>query len=324
MTPDFKILADTKDVTATIRGRFSSLTITDEAGQSSDAAELRLDDRAPHITLPRTGAKLDIAIGYRETGVARIGIYTVDEINLEGPPDTLAIRARAADLRKSLKSPNTRSFDNVTIGDLVAAIAAQHEFKYHVDASLADISFAHIDQTEESDIHLLTRLAKDHGAVAKAAGDTLLFVPRGAAKSAEGKMLPAVTLTRQDLTRWRVTIADRGKYGAVIAYWHDTASGERVEVKVGDGEPVYTIRRTYPEASVAKNAASAKLSEFVCGAATLSGNGPGDSRLAAEGKLTITGVREGINGTWTLTRVTHTIDGQGYRCGIEAESEDAA
>jgi len=43
--------------------------------------------------------------------------------------------------------------------------------------------------------------------------------------------------------------------------------------------------------------------------------------MAAEGKLTITGVRDGVNGDWTLTRVTHTIDGSGYRCSAEAETD---
>ena len=45
MQPDFKILADAKDITALIKKRLLSLTITDEAGMQ-DKLEL------PH---PRTG-----------------------------------------------------------------------------------------------------------------------------------------------------------------------------------------------------------------------------------------------------------------------------
>jgi uncharacterized protein len=39
-----------------------------------------------------------------------------------------------------------------------------------VAESLAGIHVTHLDQTEESDLHLLTRLAREHGALAKAGG----------------------------------------------------------------------------------------------------------------------------------------------------------
>lgn len=45
MRPDFQILADGKDTTATFRDRLISLRITDKAGLESDAVEVTLDDR---------------------------------------------------------------------------------------------------------------------------------------------------------------------------------------------------------------------------------------------------------------------------------------
>ena len=47
-----------------------------------------------------------------------MGAYTVDELELSGPPQTLTIRARAADLRQSLKAPKTRAWDATTLGAL--------------------------------------------------------------------------------------------------------------------------------------------------------------------------------------------------------------
>lgn len=49
--------------------------------------------------------------------------------------------------------------------------------------SLAGIHVTHLDQTEEPDLHLLTRLAREHGAVAKPVAGFLVFVPRGEAKA---------------------------------------------------------------------------------------------------------------------------------------------
>ena len=46
-----------------------------------------------------------------------MGLYTVDELELSGPPDTLTIRAKAANIRSSLKEHKTRAWDDTTLGD---------------------------------------------------------------------------------------------------------------------------------------------------------------------------------------------------------------
>ena len=320
MTPDFKILADSQDVTAIIRDRLLSLSVTDVAGIQSDTVEIRLDDRAPHIDLPRTGAELAVSLGYRETGLARMGLYVVDEVGLSGPPDSLIIRAKAANMRKAFKAPKSRSWDGITIGDLVATIAAEHGYTAKVAESLAAVAIGHLDQSEESDLHLLTRLAKDHGAVSKPAGGLLLFVPKGEAKSASGIKLESVTCRCSDLTRHNVTIAERGKYAAVQARWRDLQTAQDVVITVGEGEPVFVLRHSYPDAAIATAAAKAKLEAFERGAATISGSTPGNNKLMAEGTLTLSDGRLGLVGAWLLKQVTHVIDNGGYRCDCEGET----
>ena len=176
MTPAYRVLADDNDITTAIRHRLLSLRVTDEAGYQSDAVEIQLDDRSNKIALLRKGVKLDVALGYEEIGLAAMGLFAVDEIELNGPPDAFTIRAKAADMRGSLKQHKTRSWDQTTIGSLVAAIAAEHGLESRVGETLASVAIEHIDQTEESDLNLLTRLSKQYDAVAKPAGGSLLFV----------------------------------------------------------------------------------------------------------------------------------------------------
>ena len=57
------------------------------------------------------------------------------------------------------------------------AIARRNNLTPRVDATLAAIKVAHIDQTNESDVHLLTRLAGQHDAVATMKNGSLLFLP---------------------------------------------------------------------------------------------------------------------------------------------------
>lgn len=320
MTPDYFITADSLDVTALIRDRNGSVSVVDQGGTTSDTAEIVLDDRSPCIELPRKGARLVISMGYVETGLALMGEYTVDEVAINGPPKGLTIRARAADMRQSLKAPKTRSWDTITIGDLVATIAAEHGYKAAVSAEFAGILLTHIDQTGESDLHLLTRLAAERGAIAKPAGGYLLFVPRGQSKSVTGKVLPPVTMAGRDLSRYRVVMADRGKYQSVLAHWYDVDGATPVPVTVGSGEPVFTLRNHFPDEESARGAAKAKLAAFERGKAQLAVTMPGDNRLMADGRLVITEARQGLAGEWVVTRVRHNSGGQGYSCEVEGEA----
>jgi uncharacterized protein len=320
MTPVYQILANSRDITEKIADRLLSLVITDEAGIKSDTVEIRLDDRDNALELPQTGAELDVSIGYQETGLVKIGLYTVDEISLSGPVRSMVIRGKAANMPKAIKAPNTRPWDDVTIADLVSSIAGEYGLVPRVGSELSGILLPHIDQTEESDLHLLTRLAKQFDAVAKPAGSFLLFIKRGQAKSATGKKIPKVQLQSEDVTSWQVTLAERGKYGAVTAEWHDKATAQRKTVKAGDGDPVFKLRRSYPDATQAQAAAEAKLAALDRGTGTLEITMPGNQSLMAEGVMTLSKFRAGIDGRWLLNRVTHTIGGQGFSTSLSAES----
>ncbi len=212
MTPDYRIIADTRDVTQAIADRLLDLRLSDEAGEQADRLDLTLDDRDCAIALPRTGAELQVSLGYRERGLVDMGLWVVDEVELSGPPARLRVRARAANLsnsdtlkahRNTLRQHRSQSWHDLTLGDLVATIAERNGYRPRVGEFLAPIHIPHLDQTDESDLHLLTRLARQYDAVAKPAGGYLLFVERGQAKSASGKSLTPVALTPSDVTHWR-------------------------------------------------------------------------------------------------------------------------
>jgi uncharacterized protein len=320
MTPVYQILADSQDITKKIADRLLSLVITDEAGIKSDTVEIRLDDRDDALELPRTGAELDISIGYKEIGLLKIGLYVVDEISLSGPVRSMVIRGKAANMPKAIKAPKTRPWDDMTIAGMVSSIAVEHGLAPRVGFDLAGLVLPHIDQTEESDLHLLTRMARQYDAVAKPAGSFFLFVKRGQVRSATGKKIPEVQLQPKDVTSWQVTLAERGKYGAVTAEWHDKTTAQRETVKAGDGAPVFKLRRSYPDATQAQAAAEAKLISLDRGTGTLEITLPGNQSLMAEGTLNLSRFRSGIDGRWLLNRVTHTIGSQGFSTSLSAES----
>ena len=162
MTPQFRIQVEGQgDVTAQIRERLMNLRVRDEEGYGSDVVEIRLDDRSGEMEVPRRGVALEVELGYEASGRVSMGRYVVDWIELSGPPEMLTVRARAADMRTGAKQRKTRSWDQVTIGDLVATIAREHDLEPRVARGLAGIVLPHVDQTDESDLHLLTRLGRE-------------------------------------------------------------------------------------------------------------------------------------------------------------------
>ena len=152
MRPDYRILVGQQDITPTVRDRLISLTLTDESGYESDTATLRLDDRGSAIALPRKGATLEVFLGYRDEGLALIGLYIVDDVGLAGPPDSMTVRGHAVDVLAGLKAHKTRHWPLTTIRQIVGEIASEHGLAPRVSSGLGAIRIPHIDQTEESDI----------------------------------------------------------------------------------------------------------------------------------------------------------------------------
>jgi len=96
-----------------------------------------------------------------------MGIYTADEVVVKGPPDTVTIRGKAANLGGSIKEQKTRAWDEKTIREVVRTIAGEHKLQPKVAEAYADFFYDHLDQTDESDLNFLMRLAKGHDALAK-------------------------------------------------------------------------------------------------------------------------------------------------------------
>lgn len=327
--PTRQILANGADITAAIQSRFMSLTVTDDTGLTSDTLEIVLDDSdasAP-IQKPSKGAELEVFLGYDGVN-ERMGMFVCDEIEYNLVPATLTIRARGAIFDKTpkgkanLHSQKERSWPKGTkLGDMVAKIASEHGMQPAVSDSLKNIVLPHIDQPSESDLNLLVRIGKKYDAVVKPANGKLILAKRGESKSTSSQTLPTITITpADDITEGHVVENARDTSGTVIAYWHETKQSRRHEIKVGSGEPVKRLKQYFPTQEMAKAAAQSEHDKRDRKKSVLYLALPGRNDLSAEGKLVMSGFRDGVAGTYTITRVTHSQDKSGgYTSRLEAE-----
>ena len=323
MTPELRISANGRDITAVVLDRFVSAAVTDEvADAGTDAFELVLDDRPPGIVLPPEGATLEVEMGFTGEGAALMGSYVVSEVEQNGPPATLTVRAQAEDLLGELKAPRTRSWSFVTIGDVVGTIAGRHGLEPRVDPALRDIQLTHIDQVDESDLNLLLRLASYQlDVVAKVANGRLVFLRRQLL--ADRAAAAAVRIMRTDAVDYRVLRAHRSQYVAVVARWREFDVGELQEVRAGDqdGGPAYALSATFPDAASASNAAETRLRALQrgtrTGRLTLS---PGRPELAADVPVRLDGWGAGVDAVWVANRVLQQISEDGYRTRLDIEA----
>jgi phage protein D len=319
MTPHFKFIAAGINITRQIEDRLISLAVSDEAGFKSDTVEITLDDRDNTIELPLPGAPLIVFMGYKETFLAPMGVFTADEVVAKGPPDRITIRGKAVNLGGSIKEQKTRNWDDKSIEDIVGTIAGEHELEPKVAEALKSFNYKHLDQTDESDINFLTRIGKDHDAIATVKGGAMLFVGRGEGKTASGIPMIPRPITKSGQLTWSMTLASRGNFKAVKAHWHDEATGKKETVIAGDGAPVKRLRHTHSTKAEAESAAKAKLDEFKRADDTLSITMPGDPLVAAEGQIIAQGFRGGVSGLWSITSARHEIDESGFRTQIKTE-----
>lgn len=232
IAPAFMLTLGGHDITANLSRRLVSLTMTDNRGFEADQLDIELDDSDGLVAMPVRGAVLSLFLGWQGTALMDKGQFTVDEIEHRGAPDTLTIRARSADFRGSLNSRREASYHDTTLGAVVTQIAQRNKLVASLAQDFAEITIPHIDQSQESDIKFLTRLAERNGAEVSVKAGKLLFLKAGRGVTASGKPIPMTVIERSDGDRHQFTIADRNAYSGVTANWLNTKSPQPKKQKV--------------------------------------------------------------------------------------------
>lgn len=358
LTPDFMLTVNSKDVTANIRDRLISLTLTDNRGFEADQLDVELDDADGQLAMPVRGAVVTLFLGWKGQALIGKGSFTVDEVEHHGAPDTMTIRARSADFRGSLNSRREVSYHETTLGDIVTQIAGRNKLKPMLADGFAGIAVAHIDQTQETDAKFLTRLATLYGAVAAVKAGRLLFIRPGNGVTISGKPIPQMTITRKDGDRHTFSIADRGAYTGVSASWLHTKDPKPKKVKLqrktkvrqlralehpaakkskakaakhpeakegdylaGSEDNVFSLTTVYSSKATAMRAAKAKWEKLQRGVAEFSlTQAMGRADLYPETPVKVSGFKSVIDAQpWLISKVTHSLSNNGYTTQLDFE-----
>ena len=314
------------DVSGPFRRRLVSVTWTDAAGVDSDELEVVLADhtRFAPIEEPEPGVELELRLGARGDPV---GTFVVDETEISDMPGTLTIRASGAALmqtrggRSPMTTAKTRSWPaGTTLPSMAATIAGEHGLTPAVGRSLRDVVLGHVDQRAESDVSLLTRIAREHDALVKPTGRHLVVARRGEGRTASGASMPVIGLLRSEVSGWSRTRSEPAGSGKVVAVWRDRSAAADVEVEVGDGEPVRRLRHVYPDEAAARAAAESERARARRAKEALSFTMPGRVDMVAEALVRPVGWHASLagGGLWAVTRAVHRVAGS-WSVRVQAE-----
>lgn len=319
--PAYDIALAGQRISPELGARLQSLRLTDRRGLEADQLDIVLEDHDGRLDLPPRGAELRLALGWQGQGLIDRGTYIVDEVEHAGAPDTLTIRARSADMRQGLPGKRTQSWDDLTLRDILGTIAARHDLTPRVADEFAGIRITHIDQTDESDMHFLSRLAERFDAVATVKAGNLLFIAAGQATTAGGLEIPPIRLHRQAGDTHRYSVTDRDAYTGVKAHWNDTAEAERQEVIAGSDDNAKALRPTYASREDALAAAQAEWQRLQRGGASFRLDlAEGRPDLYPETPVTLAGWKPEIDATaWLITEISHDLSDSALTSSLEME-----
>jgi len=310
-TPNFKIIANDKDITTTLKKELISLTFKDEANKKADELTLRVGG---DFKRPQFEDTLKLYLGYGED-LIYCGSFSIQNSTRIGN-NILSISATGVDFSNVLKEKRDITYEKISIKQICKQIADRNVLKLKSDFD--DVMILSIAQSSESDLHFLDRLAEDYNAIFNIKNDTLVFTHKIKANKIN-EDLPAYTISANECLSNTPSIKYSNKtlYKSCKSIWHDTKENKTKEVTVGVGEPVLINKGSFKNAAEAKLKAQAKLERATQGLITGSLSLDGDV-IFAGGKLILIDTLED-DGEYQIKSVNHNFSSNGWIINLEFE-----
>ena len=324
-TPQAEITVNGNPVASIFNERLVSVTIVDKEGVTSDTISCELNDGSPFAKIPRKGDRIGARLGYRETGLADFGTYTADDPEVRCLPYGMTVNGKGANVRDHAKQQRSRHWDDKSVKDIVSEIAGENGLQPVVDGDIGAHVYKYFAQEDESDLHVVERLARRHDALFSIKDGRLVFAAKGTGRSTSGAALTPVMATPDNIVfgTCRVVFAHRNQFRKVKARTQDRQKAELTEVEEDsddEGTADYTLPEPYADEGEAKKAAGAKARQLKRETIRASVTLYGDPSIRAGALLFFNGVRPEIDEIdFIIETATHRISKAGYTVDIEAK-----
>lgn len=317
----YQVHINGRNVTADLTPFILSVTYTDYVEGEADTVDVRLEDtdgRFRGAWYPTKGDAVMLKFGFVGERLTDAGRFEIDEIELEGPPDVVVIKAIAAGVKTPHRTRQGRAYEEVTLAAIAQRVAKR--LKLQLVGTIEPIAIRRVTQIHENDLTFLRRVAGEYGYAFNVKGSKMVFFKRAELRSAQA----VLSIDRLDLTRYHLRDKIMGVVSETKVAYHDAKTKRLRHYRVQDTTRATSadhlklnIRAESP--AQAKVKAEAALEAANSEATVLEGDLYGQPRLLAgiNFELTSMGILSGIYHT-VMSR--HTIErGGGYNTAFESK-----
>lgn len=155
----YQVLYENRNITNDISKYMLSITYNDKQEGESDEIEIQLEDADllwQNSWYPEKGAKLKVNL----IGI-NCGVFEIDEIELNGPPDTVSIRGMATGIKNTLRTKKSDAHENKTLRQIAEKVAQKNNLT--ISGTIPNITINRVTQNRETDLAFLKRISQEHG-----------------------------------------------------------------------------------------------------------------------------------------------------------------
>lgn len=312
------------DLTKSIAPYVKSFSYTDNEGGKADDLQLSLedaDDLWKGAWFPTKGSVLKAKVENRVEGkkyFCNCGTFEIDEISVEGSPDTITLKGISSLTSKAIKTEKKyNTFNNKKLSEIADKIAGDNELACFFLAE--DLAFKRLEQRGESDLTFLKRICDRNDINLKIKDETLILFETE--KLEDAKPVAVIKRGISPVSRYNFTTKTYEIFKAcTVSYWDAEERQEKKYTFIPPGAPlkgeVCKINKRVESMAAAKAMAKKTLrgknKHEVSGQLEVYG----DTRLLSGLSILCEGFGV-FDGKYMITEATHTYDlNSGYRTSL--------
>lgn len=229
LKPTFKLIYENKDITKDVSDFVVDISYTDNEHGTSDEIQIQFEDSQKlwqGSWIPVKGDRVRLFLGYEGEKLLNCGLFEIDEIEFQTPPDTITLKAIATSIKKSLRQNNSVAYENKTLKQIAQEIAKKHGYK--LCGNVAAVKAQRITQNQEYDLAFLKKLAEQYGYIFKVAENNLVFYKVDELENAK----PTQVFSVSDFSRLSLSEKTSQLYKACTVSYHNPKTGKKISATV--------------------------------------------------------------------------------------------
>jgi len=207
-----------------------SATFSDKAGNKSDQLSITL---IPSVPRPKPATKVTFILANSAGETLPCGTFYVQSISRSNN-EALRFTATSVEFSEKQKKKYSNHYKDTTLKSVVEKIAKElgHKLKFET----SDVKLKSINQTDETHISFLDRLAKEYDVLFSIKNNIIYFV------SKNWDNLPKYSVFANQCSNSEIIHSTKTFYKSCIIRFRDRKKGKWIEVKVDDGSPTLEIK----------------------------------------------------------------------------------